>query len=139
MPMINAGSVFSLSFERTSFKELKELIKSIFPDCLVSAEKEDIVFKASAADETVGFVHIGTRENGWRIIGIGIKETNRGREYGKRILDFAIETIRQMGGHSVTLLVDGKNSAAIRMYIKAGFKPIGKHRNRAKLMLTLNN
>lgn len=137
--MMKAGSVFSLSFERASFRELKGLITSIFPDCLVSAEKDDLVFRAGADGETIGFVHIGIREGGWRIIGIGVREGIRGREYGRQILSFATETIRRMGGHTVTLLVDNKNSAAIRMYIKAGFKPMGKQKNRAKMMLTLNN
>jgi ribosomal protein S18 acetylase RimI-like enzyme len=136
--MTKAGSIHSLAFEQATFEELRDMITSIFPDCLVTAEKEDIVFRAELANETMGFIHIGTREGGWRIIGIGVKEGLRGREYGRQILDFAIRMIRAMGGHIITLLVDGKNKAAISMYAHAGFRPVGREKGRIKMMLTLN-
>jgi RimJ/RimL family protein N-acetyltransferase len=115
------------------------MIEHIFPDCLVAAKRGDALFRAHLISVTVGFVHMGIRDSGWRIVGIGIKEGFRGNGYGTCILDFAIGAIRGMGGHRITVLVDRNNAAAIRMYAKAGFRLAGKYRNRLRMALVLNN
>ena len=127
------------SFERASFPELRGMIQRIFPDCLVTAKKGDALFRASLISDMIGFIHIGIRDGGWRIVGIGVKEGFRSKGYGRHILDFAIETIRKMGGHRITVLVDRNNATAIRMYALAGFRLAGKYRNRLRMALVLNN
>jgi ribosomal protein S18 acetylase RimI-like enzyme len=137
--MMKQGSTYSLSFERAAFTELRDMVERIFPDCLVTAEKGDALFRAYLISGTMGFVHIGMRDGGWRIVGIGVKEGSRGNGYGTRILDFAIDLIRRMGGHRITVLVDRNNATAIRMYARAGFRLAGKHKSRLRMALVLNN
>jgi|GEM_PF-4082644 len=137
--MMKQGNTYSLSFERAAFTELRDMIERIFPDCLVAAEKSDALFRAQLVSGTIGFVHIGMRDGGWRIVGIGVKEGFRGKGYGTCILDFAIDLIREMGGHRITVLVDRNNATAIRMYAKAGFRLAGKQKSRLGMALVLNN
>jgi ribosomal-protein-alanine N-acetyltransferase len=80
-----------------------------------------IRLKAVAGDKLIGFV-MGERERGtgW-IATFGVDPDYRRRGIGTDLLD-AVE--RQLGSDSVRLCVRVSNEPAIRLYERAGYRPV---------------
>lgn len=70
----------------------------------------------------IGFLEIEIKEDGRGFFDIGLKKKFRGKGYGKRILETAIQTLIEKGVNKVSLIVIGRNIIAFEMYKKRGFK-----------------
>ena len=137
--MMRRASLGSLSFEKADFKSLEKMIVSIFPESNITKENGDLFYRASLLGKEIGFVHLGKRRMGWKVIGLGVVPEHRKRGYGTEILRFGIDLVRKMLGHSLCLSVEENNLEAINIYSKLGFRKIGKSGEKIKMMLVLNN
>jgi ribosomal protein S18 acetylase RimI-like enzyme len=70
----------------------------------------------------IGFLEIDIKEDVRGFFDIGLKREFRGRGYGKRILEIAIQTLAEKGVKNISLVVIGRNKIAFEMYKKRGFK-----------------
>ena len=73
-----------------------------------------------------GFTHCGT-------LGMGVREDFRRLGIGTRLLEQTIREAREMGLERIELEVFASNTAAIKLYEKAGFVVEGVKKNRRKL------
>jgi ribosomal protein S18 acetylase RimI-like enzyme len=133
------ASLGSLTFEKAEFEGLEKMIVSLFPDSKITREKEDLFYKANLMNNSIGFLHLGKRKIGWKVIGIGVVPEYRDLGYGTEMLKFGIDLVRRMLGHSLSLSVEESNLEAINIYSKLGFRKIGKSGEKIKMMLVLNN
>ncbi|MCX6773509.1 MAG: GNAT family N-acetyltransferase, partial [Candidatus Micrarchaeota archaeon] len=124
--MMKRASLGSLTFEKTEFEGIEKMIVAIFPDSKITKEKEDLFYRANLLGKEIGFLHLGKRKIGWKVIGIGVVPEYRDHGYGTEILRFGIDLVRRMLGHSLSLSVEENNLEAINIYSKLGFRKIGR-------------
>jgi ribosomal-protein-alanine N-acetyltransferase len=122
--------------EESDYEEIISLIKKEFP--YVSFDQEKIrkriesnsifLFKAVEGKEMQGFTEIELLEgNLARINGLTVKEEFRNRGIAKKILDFALDFLREKKVGRILLLVKQRNEAAKKLYKEAGFEFIGMY------------
>ena len=99
--------------------DVKNFIRSIFPDALVQINDEDLVLLAVHGGRIVGFAHL--IDAGERIIvkGIGVESTVRGHGVGTLLLDCLLDMIKD-DVRPVYLKVRSLNPA-IDLYARCGF------------------
>ncbi|GAB6100260.1 hypothetical protein JCM16358_21390 [Halanaerocella petrolearia] len=61
------------------------------------------------------------------LYGLAIVEEFQGQGLGKRLLDYSLEQLQQLGITNVELTVDPDNHPAIKLYRKFGFKQVDFH------------
>ena len=59
----------------------------------------------------------------------GIRERYRGRGFGSSFLEVVLGVIKEEGIRHISLTVDTRNDAAIKLYEKHGFKIISERHN----------
>jgi len=81
-----------------------------------------------AIKDKVGFLRPQRKELNVsaRILSIGVKKRFRGRGFGQKILNYALENLRMLGSEKVRLEVRPWNSSARHVYEKAGFEYVGQ-------------
>jgi ribosomal protein S18 acetylase RimI-like enzyme len=62
----------------------------------------------------------------WEIVYLGVMPEARGRGFGRAIVSDALGRARRAGQDGVFLAVDCRNAVARRIYLEAGFSPIGR-------------
>lgn len=109
-------------------------------------ESMDAWFQAKAAG---GYPVLGAFDGGGELLGFGsygpfrnwpaykysvehsiyVKDTERGKGLGKRILDGLIRNAEAQGYHTLIAGIDSENEASIRLHEKAGFARAGEIRH----------
>jgi ribosomal protein S18 acetylase RimI-like enzyme len=77
------------------------------------------------AGEPVGVVWVGPApagRAGWWIYDIEVEPAQRGRGYGRALLEAAEREAKRRGGHSIGLNVFGGNDVALSMYESSGYE-----------------
>ena len=94
---------------------------------LEKLENEKIfMFKIVEGNEFAGFIELEILEGEVaRINGFALEEEFRGKGFGKELLDYAIEFLKEQGIKIVKLLVKRENETAKKIYREAGFGFIG--------------
>lgn len=72
--------------------------------------------------QAIGCLEIEVKEDHKGFFDIGLIKEARGKGYGKRILETAIETLNEKNAKEVCLIVIGNNKIALNMYNKRGFE-----------------
>lgn len=62
------------------------------------------------------------------ITNIAVKPDEKRKGYGKALLSFVLDEMKDVGVSKVTLEVNEKNVAAIRLYESFGFRPAGRRK-----------
>lgn len=88
---------------------------------LRKANNENYYFMVSTDNTIIGFMNC-VIENGQGIFDIGLRKTYRGKGYGKRLLETAIDFLNEKKVYKINLIVIEKNQIAYNMYKKRGFK-----------------
>ncbi len=88
---------------------------------LSKANNENYYFMVSTDNTTIGFMNC-VIENGQGIFDIGLRKAYRGKGYGKRLLETAIDFLNEKKVYKINLIVIEKNQIAYNMYKKRGFK-----------------
>lgn len=91
------------------------------------AEKSAHVFCAHE-QTVVGFVALRLAAGVGEILNVGILPDFTRRAIGTALLFHALTWARENGGEEISLEVAADNAAAIRLYEKAGFLPIGRRK-----------
>ena len=92
---------------------------------------DSAVFVAEIENQIVGFAYIERDplnyaellENGAWLHDLYVDEHAREEGVGKALIDAAAEAAKQMGAEKLLLTVAAKNSAAQKVFEKAGFRP----------------
>lgn len=84
----------------------------VFSNCLVAEENEELI----------GFVTYSVMYDRAEIIDIIVDPLYRGKSYGKKLLQSAIEIINDFNCLNITLEVSKENIVAIGLYEALGFK-----------------
>jgi ribosomal protein S18 acetylase RimI-like enzyme len=75
-------------------------------------------------DEPVGILWIAEQSPGnWWIYDIEMRESHRGKGYGRATMLLAEDRVRELGGTTLGLNVFGTNTTARRLYESLGFEP----------------
>jgi Acetyltransferases len=90
-------------------------------ECLKKANEENYYFFVAHNGVTIGFMEC-TIENGEASFDIGLCKEYRGKGFGRRLLETAIEFLNKKKVSKIGLLVIERNSVAYNMYKKRGFK-----------------
>ena len=112
-------SVYNASFSdmpHGSFVDLNEAL-----ECLKKADEENNYFFVSHNGINIGFMDC-TIKNGEGSFDIGLRKEYRGRGYGRKLLETAIDFLNKKEVNKIGLLVIERNSVAYNMYKKRGFK-----------------
>lgn len=89
---------------------------------LENQNKEEEYFMVTTNNsDNIGFVNINIKDNKG-FFDIGLIKEYRGRGYGKKILETAIDYLSGKGIEDICLTVIEKNTVAFEMYKKRGFK-----------------
>lgn len=76
---------------------------------------------ACVDDDVVGFAGLGMLATDAHVLAVGVLEPWRGRGVGMRLIEALIEAAQHTGAAGLTLEVRAGNSAARRLYRRAGF------------------
>lgn len=99
--------------------EVKDFIRKIFPDAMVSISEDDTVLLAEDQDRIVGFSHV--IDEGDRLIlqGIGVDKSMRGKGVGTMLMEHTLEMLQDTE-LPIYLKVKVMNPA-IDLYSRYGF------------------
>lgn len=65
------------------------------------------------------------RHRSARIYSLSVTPTQQGKRLGQQLMDQMLSIARERGYSGIHLEVDEENDAAIRLYLRNGFQPIG--------------
>ncbi|MDR3596363.1 GNAT family N-acetyltransferase [Clostridium sp.] len=88
---------------------------------LNKANEENYYFMVSVNNTNIGFMNC-IIENRQGIFDIGLCKAYRGKGYGSRLLETAVNFLNRKDVRKINLIVIEKNSRAYNMYKKRGFK-----------------
>lgn len=97
-----------------SFDEVKDFLNEI------DEERSGYIIRENG--QAIGCLEIEIKEDNKGFFDIGLIKEARGKGYGKRILETAIETLNEKNVKEVCLIVIGNNKTALNMYNKRGFE-----------------
>lgn len=87
------------------------------------------VIRAADAARVLGFACVWVIDEEMKINNIAIHPEHRGRGLGALLLRFLLDFAAAQGCREVTLEVRPSNVAALRLYVRAGFRAAGRRRN----------
>jgi len=85
------------------------------------------IYSVYHEDDVAGLVGISPAERVGKIPFLGLLPRFRGRGLGGRLLAFALRRLRELGAVEAELGVDLGNIPAVKLYRRAGFKPVEEH------------
>ncbi len=83
-------------------------------------------FVAQKSNREVGYVVARISGEEGEILNLAVLPTDRRKGIGRRLLDTVLEALAQSGTREVYLEVRESNAAAIDLYTRAGFRPVGQ-------------
>ena len=121
----------------SDLEEIKDTLETSFDDFwnynilrseLASENSTYYIAKISNNNNIVGFAGIWQAVDDMHITNIVVKKDFRQKGIGSKLLEKLIETSKQKNVISLTLEVNYKNTPAIRLYEKYGFKHVGRRK-----------
>lgn len=124
----------NIIFRKGTNMDLKEISKqnSIYFDSEYDEEDTSISLEnvmdaldtclAEIDDKTIGKVRLEVNNHIGRIYGLGVLPEYRGRGYGRDILIWSIQKLKEMGAEEVMLQVSVSNENALHLYKSTGFE-----------------
>ena len=106
----------SVRLKKRQLQYLQQRRSAIF---LVAEQGEAVV------GEGVALVRQHKQGKSGRIYSLAVRPEARGQKVGQRLLEAMVEALADRGVSRVYLEVKAENAGAIRLYERAGFKPIG--------------
>ncbi len=109
---------FPTPWSESSFRY--ELLENPYASLFVARSRE--------ASAVLAFACLWVIDQEVKINNIAVHPSHRGRGVGTRFLKFLIEYAARQGCREMTLEVRPSNQAALSLYRKAGFMPIGRRK-----------
>ena len=97
-----------------TFDEVKDFLNEM------NEERSGYIIREKG--QAIGCLEIEIKEDNKGFFDIGLMKEARGKGYGKRILETAIENLNEKNVEEVCLIVIGNNKIAYDMYNKRGFE-----------------
>ena len=114
---------------------ITEILQSEFDEfwtiSILEAEilnSDSIYIVAKINQEIVGFAGIWDDTYNMHITNIAVKKTNRHKGIGKALLKKLIQITKEENKETITLEVNEQNKIAQNLYLKNGFKIMGKRK-----------
>jgi len=115
--------------EKADTKELNEIISKEFPYKKLSKENiaqriknpSTIILKKTFRKRIAGFIDVEVKETTGFINAISVKETYRRKGFGKELINYALEVLKQNNILEAKLLVKKENLMAKKFYTSIGF------------------
>jgi [ribosomal protein S18]-alanine N-acetyltransferase len=82
-----------------------------------------------AGSKITGFIMLRLVEDEAEILSVAVDRARRGRGLARNLLNLHLRRLAGLGARAVFLEVDEHNSAAIRLYDRAGFHEISRRPN----------
>jgi len=89
---------------------------------LISEKSNSESYVARLKDQDVGLISLSTYDDKGLLPLIGLVQDQRGRGFGRHLLNFAIDRFKSLKARRVELAVDLGNKPAVRLYGRAGFQ-----------------
>ena len=104
------------------FNKIEEKHKTAFKNITGSVAVEKIVVRKEAGGETVGCGYAALERNHAGLFSITVKESQRGKGYGREIAETLLTEAAKRGIRNSYLQVDYDNTAALSLYEKLGYR-----------------
>ncbi len=84
--------------------------------------KGDLMYAVIIDTNIVGFVQLTEKENGvWELEKLAVLPDYRHNGYGKQLIDFARNKVKQIGGCKITIGIIEENNRLKKWYLSNGF------------------
>jgi len=111
------ASIHAASFQRGwSESEFEQLL----------ADRAVVAQRAAVGRRVAGFILSRLAADEAEILSVAVGNRHRGRGLGRRLLDLHLRRLAAMGAQAVFLEVEETNTAARRLYERAGFHEVGR-------------
>jgi dTDP-4-amino-4,6-dideoxy-D-galactose acyltransferase len=89
----------------------------------VQGRAQNVLVAASATNQPLGYIscHLDSARHEGQIGLVGVSPEVRGRGIGKNLVQAAIDWFKTQGAQKVTVVTQGRNQAAQRLYQQCGF------------------
>jgi ribosomal-protein-alanine N-acetyltransferase len=92
-------------------------------------DRHVVAHRANAGVALIGFIMSRLVEDEAEILSLAVAARQRGRGLAGRLLDLHLRRLAGLGARAVFLEVDEHNTAAIRLYARAGFREVSRRPN----------
>ena len=89
-------------------------------------DRQVIAHRATIGTRLVGFIMSRRAADEAEILSVAVTKTQRGRGIGRDLLTLHLRRLAALSARAVFLEVDETNSAAIKLYDRAGFREVGR-------------
>jgi [ribosomal protein S18]-alanine N-acetyltransferase len=89
-------------------------------------DRQVLAHRAMWGDELVGFILSRMAAGEAEILSVAVDAAWQGQGLGRRLLDLHLRRLAGLGVATVFLEVEEGNSAALRLYDRAGFREVGR-------------
>ena len=89
-------------------------------------DRSVVAQRASVGRTVTGFILSRLAADEAEILSVAVGNRYRGRGLGRRLLDLHLRRLAALGVQAVFLEVDDSNTAARRLYERAGFREVGR-------------
>ena len=92
-------------------------------------DRHVIAHRAMSGSAMAGFIMSRQVEDEAEILSVAVAGPRRGRGLARNLLNLHLRRLAALGARAVLLAVDEHNTAAIRLYDRAGFREISRRPN----------
>ena len=92
-------------------------------------DRQVIAHRAISGGRLAGFIMSRLAADEAEILSVAVASRQRGRGLARRLLDLHLRRLAGLGARAVFLEVDEHNTAAIKLYDRAGFREVARRPN----------
>jgi ribosomal-protein-alanine N-acetyltransferase len=92
-------------------------------------DRHVIAHRAAFGDKIAGFIMSRLVDDEAEILSVAVAARSQGRGLARALLTLHLRRLAGLGARAVFLEVDEHNTAAIRLYDRAGFREVGRRPN----------
>jgi len=92
-------------------------------------DRHVIAHRATSGGKVAGFIMSRLVEDEAEILSVAVAARSQGRGLARALLTLHLRRLAGLGARAVFLEVDGHNSAAIKLYDRAGFREVARRPN----------
>jgi len=92
-------------------------------------DRQVIAHRVMAGGKLIGFIMARLAADEAEILSVAVASRQRGRGLARRLLDLHLRRLAGLGARAVFLEVDEYNTAATKLYNRAGFREVARRPN----------